>query len=173
MAQLTFEIAKQLGFSEKQIRGVHMAASIHDIGKIYVPAEILSKPNKLTEGEFMLIKSHCQIGYDILKNIEFPCPIAEIVLQHHERLNGSGYPQGLKDGDILLEAKILGVADVVEAMCSHRPYRSAPGIDKALEEILQNKGILFGPEMVDACLKLFKEKGFTFDPISRFPFLEE
>ncbi len=173
VAQLTFEIATQLGFSEKQIRGVHMAASIHDIGKIYVPAEILSKPNKLTEGEFMLIKSHCQVGYDILKNIEFPWPIAKIVLQHHERIDGSGYPMGLKDKKILHEAKILGVADVVEAMCSHRPYRPAPGIDKALEEILQNKGVLYNPDVVDACFYLFKGKGFTFGPISRFPFLDK
>jgi putative nucleotidyltransferase with HDIG domain len=163
VAQLAFALAKELDMPQDEITGIHMAAAIHDIGKIYVPAEILSKPNKLTEGEFMIIKSHSQVGYDILKNIEFPWPIAEIVLQHHERLNGSGYPQGLKDRDILHEAKILGVADVVEAMCSHRPYRPAPGLDKALEEIKKNRGKLYEPAVVDVCLRLFKEKGFNFE----------
>lgn len=163
VAQLAFAIAKELKIPEEKITGVHMAAAIHDIGKIYVPSEILSKPTRLTEGEFMIVKSHCQVGYDILKTIEFPWPIAKIVYQHHERLNGTGYPQGLKDKEILLEAKILGVADVVEAMCSHRPYRPAPGLDKALNEIAANKGILYEADVVDACLRLFKKKHFKFN----------
>ena len=121
-------------------------------------AEILNNPIKLSEIEFNLIKDHSQVGYDVLKSIEFPWPVARIVLQHHERLNGSGYPQGLKGEDILLEARIIGVADVIDAMSSHRPYRPALGIDKALEEISQNKGVLYDPEVVDACIKLFKEK---------------
>jgi HD-GYP domain-containing protein (c-di-GMP phosphodiesterase class II) len=142
-----------------KIEGVRIASLVHDIGKISLPAEILNKPAKLSEMEYGLIKDHSQVGYDVLKTIEFSWPIARIVLQHHERLNGSGYPQGLKGEDILLEAKIIGVADVVEAMSSHRPYRPALGIDAALEEISQNKGILYDPEVVDVCIKLFKEKG--------------
>ena len=136
-----------------KIEGIRIASLVHDIGKISIPAEILNKPTKLTEIEYSLIKDHSQTGYDVLKSIEFSWPIAQIVLQHHERLNGSGYPQGLKGEDILLEAKIIGVADVVEAMSSHRPYRPALGIDKALEEISQNRGILYDPEIVDACLR--------------------
>ena len=127
-----------------------------------MPAEILSKPSKLTEIEYSLIKNHPQIGYDILKSIEFPWPVAQIVLQHHERMDGSGYPQGLKNDEILIEARIIGVADVVDAMSSHRPYRPTLGIDKALEEISQNRGILYDPEVADTCLELFKEKGFKF-----------
>ncbi|GAH90174.1 unnamed protein product [marine sediment metagenome] len=140
-----------------------IAALVHDIGKINIPAEILSKPSKLNEMELSLIKNHPKTGYDILKTIDFPWPVARIVLQHHERLDGSGYPQGLKGKKILLEAKIMGVADVVEAMSSHRPYRPSLGIDKALEEISQNRGIFYDPEVVDVCLKLFKEKGFKFE----------
>ena len=127
---------------------------------------IRDRSTKLTDIEFSLIKGHSQIGYDILKSIDFSYPIAQIVLQHHERLNGSGYPHNLKDDEILLEARILGVADVVEAMSSHRPYRSAKGIDAALEEISQNRGILYDPEVVDACLGLFKEKGFKFEIVA-------
>ena len=138
-----------------------MASMIHDIGKIAVPAEILSKPTKLTDLEFDLIKTHSQSGYDILKDIEFPWPLADFVLQHHERMNGSGYPQGLKGDDILLEARIMAVADVVEAIASYRPYRPALGIDLALKEISGNKGILYDADAVDACLKLFQEKGYT------------
>ncbi len=122
----------------------------------------MSKPTKLTDIQFSLIKDHSQIGYDILKSIDFTYPIAKIVLQHHERLNGTGYPNKLKGDEIILEAKIIGIADVVEAMSSHRPYRPALGIDRAIEEISQNKGILYDPEIVDACIKLFKEKGFKF-----------
>jgi HD-GYP domain-containing protein (c-di-GMP phosphodiesterase class II) len=136
---------------------------VHDIGKIYVAAEILNKPVRLTDIEMALIKTHCQIGYEILKTIEFPLPIAEIVLQHHERMDGSGYPQGLKGKDILHEAKILAVVDVVEAMSSHRPYRSSFGVDLALNEIKENRGKLYDPEIVDVCLKLFTEKGFKFN----------
>jgi len=147
---------------EDKIEGIRIASLIHDIGKIGLPTEILSKPGKLTDIEFGLIKGHSQIGYNILKSIDFSYPIANIVLQHHERLDGSGYPNNLKGDKTLLEAKIIGIADVVEAMSSFRPYRPAKGIDKALEEISQNKDILYDPEVVDACLKLFKEKGFKF-----------
>jgi HD-GYP domain-containing protein (c-di-GMP phosphodiesterase class II) len=141
-----------------------MAGLIHDIGKINVPAEILSKPGPLTELEYGLIKMHPQVGHDVLNEaIEFPWPLAQIVLQHHERIDGSGYPQGLLGEEIILEARILGVADVVEAMASHRPYRSARGVDEALEEISQNRGVLYDPEVVDACLKLFTEKGFELE----------
>jgi len=130
-----------------------------------VPAEILVKPGRLTDIEFSIVKTHSQIGYDILKDIEFPWPVAEIVLQHHERMDGSGYPQGLPSKKIIMGARIMAVSDVVEAMSSHRPYRPALGIDKALEEISKNRGILYDPEVVDACLKLFKEKRFRFDRI--------
>jgi len=163
VSQLTIAIAKELNFSEDKIEGIRIASLIHDIGKIGLPTEILSKPTKLSDIEFSLIKEHSQIGYDILKFIDFSYPVANIVLQHHERLNGSGYPNHLRSDKVLLEARIIGVADVVEAMSSHRPYRPALGIDKALEEILKNRGILYDPEAVDACLKLFKEKGFKFE----------
>ena len=160
---LASALAQEMGLSEKEVEGVKMASLIHDIGKISVPSEILSKPGKLTEIEFCLVKTHPQSGYEILKNITLPWPIAKIVLQHHERLDGSGYPLGLKDKEILLEAKIIGVADVVEAMASHRPYRPALGIEKALEEISQKKGILYSPEVADICIKLFTEKGFKLE----------
>ena len=160
---LASALAQEMGLSEKDVEGVKMASLIHDLGKISVPSEILSKPGKLTEIEFRLVKTHPQSGYEILKNITLPWPIAQIVLQHHERLDGSGYPLGLKDKEILLEAKIIGVADVVEAMASHRPYRPALGIEKALEEISQKKGILYDSEVVDTCIKLFTEKGFKLE----------
>ncbi|HAJ33181.1 MAG TPA: hypothetical protein DCK79_07385 [Candidatus Atribacteria bacterium] len=163
VSQLTIAIAKELDLSPDKVEGIRIASLIHDIGKIGLPTEILSKPSRLTDIEFSLIKSHSQIGYDILKSIDFSYPIAQIVLQHHERLDGSGYPNKLKGDEIILEARILGVADVVEAMSSHRPYRPALGIDVALEEISKNKGILYDPEVVDVCLKLFKEKGFKFE----------
>jgi putative nucleotidyltransferase with HDIG domain len=162
VAQLAEALAEELGLPEDQVRGAHIAAAIHDIGKIYVPAEILSKPRSLSEAEFNLIKSHPQIGFDILRDIEFPWPIAQTVLQHHERMNGSGYPRGLSAADIPLFAKILGVADVVEAMCSHRPYRPAPGLKRALEEIADNRGILYAPDVVDACSSIFSREGFSF-----------
>jgi HD-GYP domain-containing protein (c-di-GMP phosphodiesterase class II) len=145
-----------------EIEGIYMAGLIHDVGKIAVPSEILSKPTRLSDIEFSLIKTHSQVGYDILKDIEFPWPIAEIVYQHHERMDGSGYPLGLAGEDIVFEARIICVADVVETMASHRPYRPSIGMDKALEEIAQNKGILYDPQVVDACLNLFTAKGFEF-----------
>ena len=162
VADLATAIAGEMGLSRDRIEGIRMAGMIHDIGKISIPAEILSKPGRITEHEFGMIKSHPRVGFDILKQIEFPWPIAQIVYQHHERIDGSGYPQGLSGEKILLEAKILGVADVVEAMASHRPYRPAFGIEKALKEVSQNKGLLYDPDVVDACLKLFKEKRFEF-----------
>ena len=162
VCQLAVRIAQEMELPEDKVEGIRIASLIHDIGKIGLPAEILSKPTKLTDIEFSLIKGHSQIGYDILKSNDFSYPIAQIVLQHHERLNGSGYPNNLKGDEILLEAKIIGVADVVEAMSSHRPYRPALGIDKALEEITQNRGTLYDPEVVNVCLRLFKEKGFKF-----------
>jgi HD-GYP domain-containing protein (c-di-GMP phosphodiesterase class II) len=137
-----------------------MAGALHDIGKISVPAEILSKPGRLSEAERGMIKSHSKAGYDILKNIDFPRPIATIVLQHHENIDGSGYPDGISGEDILLKARIIRVADVVEAMSSHRPYRPAPGTDKALTEIEEKKGIYYDADVVDACLRLFREKGY-------------
>ena len=161
--QLAVRIAQEMELPQDKVEGIRIASLIHDIGKIGLPAEILSKPTRLADIEFSLIKGHSQIGYDILKSIEFSYPIAQIVLQHHERLNGSGYPNNLKGDKILLEARILGVADVIEAMSSHRPYRPALGTDKALEEISQNKGTLYDPKVVDACLKLFKEKEFKFE----------
>jgi len=163
VSQLTTAIAKELNLSQDKIKGIRVASLIHDIGKISVPTEILTKSIALSDIEFSLIKGHSQIGYDILKSIDFPWPVEEIVLQHHERINGSGYPQGLKDDKIMTEAKIIGVADVVEAMSSHRPYRPALGIDAALVEISKNRGILYDPEVVDACLRLFKEKRFKFE----------
>lgn len=162
VADLAYAIGSEMGLSEERLVGIHMAGIIHDLGKISVPAEILSKTGRLNEHEFGMIKLHPQIGYDILKKMDFPWPIAQMVYQHHERMDGSGYPQGLSGKKILLEARILGVADVVEAMASHRPYRPALGIDKALENILENKNMLYDPEVVNACLKLFKEKGFKF-----------
>lgn len=149
--------------SQEQIETIRIAALIHDIGKISIPSEILTKPGKLSDIEFSLIKSHSQTGYDILKGIDFPYPIIQIILQHHERNNGLGYPNRLTGDEILLEAKIIGVADVVEAMSSHRPYRPALGVEAALEEITKNKGMLYDPEIVDVCVKLFKEKGFKFE----------
>jgi PAS domain S-box-containing protein len=161
VSDLAQSIATEMGLSEDRQDFIYTASSIHDIGKIAIPAEILSKPTKLIDLEFNLIKTHSQSGYDILKDIEFPWPVADVVLQHHERLDGSGYPHGLKGNAILLEARILATADVVEAIAFHRPYRPAIGINLALEEISRNKGILYDVDAVDACLKLFREKGYT------------
>jgi len=163
VADLARAIANEMDLPQEQIDGIRMAGLIHDLGKINVPAEILSKPTRLTEFERGMIQTHPQVGYDILKTIDFPWPVAQIVLQHHERMDGSGYPQGLSGEEIMLEARVLAVADVVEAMASFRPYRPAHGIDKALEEISQNRGALYDAEAVDACLKLFTEKGFKFE----------
>jgi PAS domain S-box-containing protein/putative nucleotidyltransferase with HDIG domain len=160
VTQLACAIAAEMGLSENQIDGIRMAASTHDIGKIRIPADILSKPGKLEEIEAMIVKAHPQVGYDVLKEIDFPYPVAEAVLQHHERINGSGYPAGLKGNEIIIEAKILAVSDVVEAMASHRPYRPAIGIQEALQEISQNRGILYDPDVVDKCVQLFQDKGF-------------
>jgi putative nucleotidyltransferase with HDIG domain len=162
VAQLAFAIAGEMRLPQDKTEAIRMAAVIHDIGKMFVPAEILARPGKLSKDEFGLIKIHPQEGYDILKNIEFPWPIAQIVFQHHEKMNGSGYPSGPSGEAILMEARILAVADVVEAMASNRPYRPALGIDKALEEISRNKGTLFDAEAVDACVRLFREKSFKF-----------
>ncbi len=163
VTKLALAIAGQDGLSEEKMEGLRMAGMIHDLGKMAVPAEILSKPGKINDNEFAIIKSHPQVGYNILKGIEFPWPVAKMVLQHHERINGSGYPQGLTLDDILPEARILAVADVVEAMSSHRPYRPALGTNKALDEISKNRGVLYDPDVVDACLRLFREKHFEFE----------
>jgi HD-GYP domain-containing protein (c-di-GMP phosphodiesterase class II) len=150
VASLTVAIAKEMGLPKDHLDWIRVAAKIHDLGKISVPAEILSKPGKLNENEYAIIRTHPNIGYDIIAGIEFPWPIAQVILQHHERINGSGYPQGLSGEDILLEARILSVADVVEAMASHRPYRPTLGIEKALNEISENKGVLYDSNVARA-----------------------
>ncbi len=163
VAQLACAITREMRLSPKQIEGVHVSGLLHDVGKIAIPIEILGKPGKINEHEFNIIKTHSQIGYDILKGIEFPWPVATAVLQHHERLDGSGYPQGLTGEEIILEARVLAVADVVEAMSSHRPYRLALGIEKALEEIREKRGVLYDALIVDTCVKIYTEKGFVFE----------
>lgn len=162
VAALVLTLAKELHLAADEIKGLHMASVIHDIGKIYVPSEILSRPTKLTDTEFALIKTHPEVGFEILKHIDFPWKVAEIVFQHHERLNGSGYPQGLKANEILFEAKILAVADVVEAMSSHRPYRPSRGLKATLNELDMNKGILYDVRVVDVCIDVFVKKSFKF-----------
>ncbi|MEG3069385.1 MAG: HD domain-containing protein [Syntrophaceticus schinkii] len=151
-----------MGLPKDRIEATRIAALIHDIGKINVPSEILTKPGKIDENEWNIIKTHPEVGYDILKEIEFPWPIADIIIQHHERINGTGYPSGMTGEEISIEAKILAVADVVEAMSSHRPYRPALGIEKALEEITAKKGEFFWDNAVDACVKLFRDSNFRF-----------
>ncbi len=163
VSALALAISQELGLSREEAAGLHMAGIVHDLGKLSIPAEILSKPTKLTNLEFDLIKCHSDNGYQILKDIEFPRPIARMVLEHHERLDGSGYPQGLTRDHILLESKILAVADVVEAMASHRPYRPALGLELALEEINRNMDVKFDEDAVKACLKLFRENKFSFE----------
>ena len=162
-ADLARAIATELGFPQARSLGIHMAGIIHDIGKLSVPADILSKPTKLHELELRLIKEHAKKGFEMLKDVESPWPLAEIVYQHHERMDGSGYPRKLKGAEILIEARILAVADVVEAMVSHRPYRPSLGLDAALTEIENNKGTLYDADVVDACLRLFREKGFQLE----------
>jgi HD-GYP domain-containing protein (c-di-GMP phosphodiesterase class II) len=159
-ADLARAIATEMGLPQDKIYGIRMAGSIHDIGKLSVPVEILTKPTKLTGLEFSLIQEHPLKGYEMLKDVESPWPLAQIVYQHHELVNGSGYPRNLKGDDILIEARILAVADVVESMASHRPYRPALGIEAALEEIEMNRGILYDNTVADACLRLLREKGF-------------
>jgi PAS domain S-box-containing protein len=160
VALLAVAIAKEMGLPSDRIEGLRMAGIIHDLGKISIPAEILSMPRRLMEIEHRLVKTHPEGSYLILKDIDFPWPIAQIVYQHHEKMNGSGYPRGLSGDEILLEARILVVADVVEAMSSYRPYRASLGIDAALEEIVQGRGELYDPGVVDACLRLSKQKNF-------------
>ena len=163
VAILAVDIAREMGLPEEMIKGIHLAGTIHDLGKIRIPAEVLSKPGRLSDIEYQIIREHPQSGYEIMKGVKFPWPIADIILQHHERLDGSGYPQGLRGEQILLEAKIMAVADVVEAMSSHRPYRAGLGIDVALAEIEGNRGKTYEAKVVDACLKLFREKHYMLE----------
>lgn len=162
VTRLAVAMAREMGIADERIEGIQVAGVVHDIGKIQIPAEILNKPSRLMPLEYRMVKEHAEAGYKILKNIEFPWPVAEMVRQHHERLDGTGYPRGLKGGEMIIEARILAVADTVEAMSSHRPYRPALGTDKALAEIEQGRGTLYDTEAVDACLRLFREKGFQF-----------
>jgi len=163
VSNLACAIAIEIGLPREQVEGIRIAGMLHDMGKIHIPIEFLSRPGKLTKDQFNIVKGHAQVSYDILKGIEFPWPVANIVHQHHEKIDGSGYPLGLSGGNILKEAKILCVADVVEAMASHRPYRPALGIEKALEEISTHKGVLYDSDVVDACLKVIKEKLFVLE----------
>ena len=161
VANLAQAIAREMGLDADEIEGIRMASLIHDLGKIYVPSEILSKPGRISEAEFDIIKTHPSVGYDILKTIDFSWPIATIVLQHHERMDGTGYPHGISRDEILMESRIISVADVVEAMATHRPYRASLGIEIALEEIKLNRGLAYDPDVVDICLKLFKELNYV------------
>ncbi len=165
VANLATAIAKELKLDENVVEGIQIAGIVHDIGKLSIPAEILSKPGQLKDIEYMLIKSHPTTGHDILSKIDFPWPIAEIVYQHHERINGSGYPRSLTGDNVLLEAKILCVADVIEAMSSHRPYRPSLGVNAALIEINEHKGTLFDAEVVEACNRVFSSGEFSFDQV--------
>jgi putative nucleotidyltransferase with HDIG domain len=160
VSDLARSIAQQMNLPPMQVEAIRMAGIVHDLGKIYIPAEILNRPSKLDDIEWNMIKKHPKVAYDILKNIDFPWPIAEIVYQHHERLNGSGYPRGLQSDQISLESKIIAVADVVEAMSSRRPYREPLGLDKALEEVTGKKGVLYDMDAVNACAELFRSKGY-------------
>jgi PAS domain S-box-containing protein len=169
VTDLCVAIAGKLGLSSDRTQGLRLAASIHDLGKIGVPAEILAKPGRLTDIQYELIKEHAQLGYEIVKRVQFPWPIAQMILQHHEKLDGSGYPRGLKADEILLESRILAVADVVEAMSSHRPYRPSLGIDAALDEVLSKKGTLYDPEAVEACVSLLRREGYQLPPPRRLP----
>jgi putative nucleotidyltransferase with HDIG domain len=162
VSKIACAIAREMGMNQDRVEGLRIAGLLHDIGKICVPPDILTKPSKLTLHEFGIIKAHPETGYEILKGIRFPWPVARMVLHHHERLDGSGYPNGLQGDQIILEAKILAVADVVEAMSSNRPYRPALGMGKAIAEIYQHRGKIYDPEVVDACLNLF-DKGFKVD----------
>ncbi len=165
VADLCVAIGGELGLSEDRTEGLRLAALIHDIGKIYVPAEILNRPGKLTPAEFEIIKSHPEVGYDIVKDVKFPWPVGEMILRHHERIDGTGYPAGLKGEEIILEARILAVADVVEAITAHRPYRPARGLEAALGEIEAGRGGRYDPAVADACLRLIREKRFEFGSV--------
>jgi len=163
VSRLATAIAQEMKLPQDKIEGVKIASLVHDVGKVNLPTEIVSKPSKLVEVEFNLLKHHPRTGYEILKKVDFPWPIAEIVFQHQEKIDGSGYPRGLRGAEILIEAKILGVANVVEAMSSYKAYRPALSIDESLAEISKYENILFDTEVVNTCLKLFKEKGFKFE----------
>lgn len=163
VAELAVAIAQEMGFDEHALEGIRVGASLHDVGKISIPAEILGKPVKLSAIEYAMIKTHPSAGYDILKDVGFPWPVDMVALQHHERFDGSGYPNGLRGNEIFIEARIVAVADVVEAMNSHRPYRPGMGINAAVEEILRGRGTLYDPDVVDVCIKLINEKGFKFE----------
>ena len=161
VAEIAVAIGAELGFDDRRIEGLRVAGHLHDVGKITIPSEILSKPGKLSPIEFQLVQGHALAGYNVLKSVEFPWPVAQIALQHHERMDGSGYPQGLKGEAILLDARIMAVADVVEAMSSHRPYRPGLGIEAALAEIERGRGTVYDPAVADACLKLFRDRGYA------------
>jgi HD-GYP domain-containing protein (c-di-GMP phosphodiesterase class II) len=164
VSQLSCAIGREMGLASDQMRVIRIAALLHDWGKIFIPAEILRKPGKLSQAEISLVRTHPDVNYEILKKIDFSGSIADIVRQHHERMDGSGYPLGLKGGDILMEARIIGVADVIESMVTNRPYRPALGEEEALKEIADKKGIQYDPAVVDSCLKLFAEERFKFEP---------
>ena len=155
VSQIACTIGREMGLSEDRLRNLRMAGMLHDLGKFAIPSDLLSKPGKLTPPEFALIKTHPQVAYNILEPIALPGNTAKIILQHHERMDGSGYPKGLRGEEILLEARILGVADVLEAMCSHRPYRASLGLAETLKELTKNQGILYDTAVVDTCLKLY------------------
>ena len=161
VAEIARAIGQELGLTDKRVEGLRVIGYLHDVGKIAVPVEILSKPSRLSDIEFKLIQSHSEAGHEILKAMQFPWPVADTILQHHERLDGSGYPRGLKGEEIILEARIIAVADTVEAMATHRPYRPALGLDAALDEIVKGRGTRYDAAVVDACLRLFREKGFA------------
>ena len=163
MASLACAIAEEMGLDPDRVDGIRVAGTLHDIGKIAVPAEILAKPRKLNELEFGLVKMHPETSYEILREIEFQWPVAEMVYQHHERYDGTGYPRGLKGDEILPEARVMAVADVLEAMISHRPYRPAHELEAALEEVESGSGTLYDPEVCDACLRLFRERGYVLE----------
>jgi len=163
VSALACAMAREMGMSAKRIEGLRVASAMHDVGLMYIPAEVLKKPSPLTEMDLEMMQRHPQIGYDILKNAAYRRPVAEIVMQHHERMDGSGYPRGRAGKEILLETRILMVADVVEAMISPRLHRPAHDLDRALEELVRFKGRLFDPAPVECCLKLFAEKNYSFE----------
>lgn len=169
VAKIACKIAREMNLNEEQIMFIHIAATLHDIGKISVPSEILTKPSTLSELEREIIKTHCKVANDVLINIEFPYPVAEVIYQHHERIDGSGYPRGLKGDEIALEARIIGVADVIDAMASYRPYRPALGVEAAIEEIVKFRGVIYDPAVVDACLKVYKKAANKLSEKNRLP----